>query len=327
MEVLFALLAAAFNALGSVLQRRGAARAPSADSLRLRLVVDLLRQPVWAGGIAAMILGVLLQALALHEGALALVAPVIVIELPFTLLLAALILRRRVDKRTIGAILVTTAALSALLLIARPSSGQPSGVPAFAWILAIAGTVGVVTALVLAGRRFSGSRRAALLATAAGVGHGLSATLMKSTTFVASQGVAAVFGSWKLYGMIVAGGLSLYLFQNALQAGSVVAAQPGVTIADPLVSILFGLVLFGEHVQAGVLVVPEALCAATVAAGIVVLARSPLLHDGSGDTIGDVVNGASRPRSAKSPSGGSGDRSDDRPESRSAGTAGVSLSK
>lgn len=279
MEVLFAVLSAAANALGSVLQRRGAARAPDRDSMRLRLIVDLLRQPVWAAGIVSMIMGVMLQALALSSGPLALVAPVIIIELPFTLLLAAVIFHARLDRRSAAAILVTTVSLSALLLIARPSGGRPHGVPALSWVLATLATAAAVAVLVLAGRRFDGAARAALLATAGGVGHGLSATLMKATAALAAHGVAAIFTSWKLYGMIAAGGFSLYLFQNALQAGSVVAAQPGVTITDPMVSVIFGLVLFGERVHAGLLILPEVVCAAVLATGIIFLSRSPLLHD------------------------------------------------
>lgn len=234
-----------------------------------------------------MIVGVLLQALALHSGPLALVAPVIIVELPFTLLLAALILHRHVDRQTVAAILVTTAALSALLWLASPSRGRSQNVPALAWGLSIVATAAAVAALIVAGRRTQGAARAALLATAAGVGHGLSATLMKATTAVASHGVLAIFASWKLYGVIVIGGASLYLFQNALQAGPVVAAQPGVTITDPLVSVLFGLVLFGERVRAGLLILPEVVCAGLLVAGIVVLARSPLLNADAVDEDGD----------------------------------------
>ena len=61
---------------------------------RIGLVVDLLRRPVWLGGIAAMIGGVVLQALALHGGAIAFVEPILVLELPATLLLAALMRRK-----------------------------------------------------------------------------------------------------------------------------------------------------------------------------------------------------------------------------------------
>lgn len=121
---------------------------------------------------------------------------------------------------------------------------------------------------------------------------------MKATSALASHGVAAIFTSWKLYGMIAAGGFSLYLFQNALQAGSVVAAQPGVTLTDPVVSVILGLLLFGERVHAGLLILPEAVCAAVLAAAIVVLSRLPLLYDDrvDEDTPARDCEMAARPR-------------------------------
>jgi hypothetical protein len=76
--VLFALLAAAGNALAPVLQRRAARSAPEEFAFRPVLLWRLIRRPVWLGGIGAVIAGFLLQALALPDGGLALVQPLLV---------------------------------------------------------------------------------------------------------------------------------------------------------------------------------------------------------------------------------------------------------
>lgn len=277
-EVLLSVLAAAAYALGSVLQRRGALSAPRATRLRLGLIVDLLRRPVWLGGIVAMILGVVLQAVALHGGAIALVEPILVAELPLTLLIAAVIFRAKIDTRTGVAILVMSAALSGLLLLARPNGGHVKHVPGLAWVVSLAGTGVLTVALVAIGRRSAPAGRAGLLGIAAGVGHGLSATLLKATTVLAAQSIVLLLASWKLYAAIIAGGVSLYLFQVALQSGPLVAAQSGLNILDPLSGACFGLVLFGEQVRDGPLLAAEATCGGILVVAIVVLARSPLLH-------------------------------------------------
>jgi hypothetical protein len=277
-EVLLTVLAALAYALGSVLQRRGAISAPRTERLRLGLVVDLLRRPVWLAGIGAMIVGVALQALALHGGAISFVEPILVVELPLTLLLAALIFRAPVDRQTAVAIVVMSAALSALLLVAHPSGGDVKNVSGFAWVLALAATGGLVATLVAVGLRSPPAGRAALLGIASGLGHGLSATLLKAATFLAAQDVVLLLSSWKPYAAIIAGGVSLYLFQVALQSGPLVAGQAGLNIVDPLSATCFGLLLFGEHIRGGVFVVAEAVCAVVLVIAIIVLARSPLLH-------------------------------------------------
>jgi drug/metabolite transporter (DMT)-like permease len=277
-EILLCVLAAAAYALGSVLQRRGAISAPRSEGLRLGLIVDLLRRPVWLGGIVAMIVGVVLQAAALHGGAISLVEPILVAELPLTLLFAALIFRATIDRRTGLAIVVMSGALSALLLLASPSGGDVSGVSGLAWILSLVATGGLIVLLVAVGLPSPPAGRAGLLGVASGLGHGLSATLLKATTVLAAQGIVLMLSSWKPYAAVVAGGVSLYLYQVALQSGPLVAGQAGLNIVDPLSGAVFGVVLFGEHIRHGSLLAAEVASAAVLVAAIIVLARSPLLQ-------------------------------------------------
>ncbi|HLH14314.1 MAG TPA: DMT family transporter [Solirubrobacteraceae bacterium] len=269
-----AILSAAFNALGSVLQRRGAARAPAADAMRLRLVLDLARSPATVGGIGAMIVGVALQAAALHGAPLTLVEPILVVELPLTLLLAARVFGARVERRTWGAIVLSAASLAAFLLLASPSGGGVRRVSTLAWAATLVCTVTLVAGLIALALRADGTHRAILLGVAAGAGHGLSATLMKATTVAAAHGVAAAFGAWQLYAMVIAGGVSVYLYQNALQAGTLVAAQPALNVTDPGVSVCFGVLLYGEHVRGGFYVIPEVAAMAALVPALVVLARA-----------------------------------------------------
>lgn len=63
--VLFALFAALGNALATVLQRHAALTVPQSDGFRFGLVRDLLRQPLWPGGILAVIAAGIGQAVAL----------------------------------------------------------------------------------------------------------------------------------------------------------------------------------------------------------------------------------------------------------------------
>jgi multidrug transporter EmrE-like cation transporter len=74
--------------------------------------------------------------------------------------------------------------------------------------------------------------------------------------------------------MIISGGLSVFLLQSALNAGSLVTAQPGFTGADPIVSIIWGVLAFGEQVRVGPFVVLALAGAALAGWGIYRLSHS-----------------------------------------------------
>jgi drug/metabolite transporter (DMT)-like permease len=276
--VLWALLAACANALSSVLERRAARDAPLEDALSWRLVADLARRPVWFGGIASLTVGFGLQALALHGGQIATVEPILIVELPFTLLLGAAVFKLRLSPRDLAAALTMSAGLALLLLAGAPSGDSPGQISTWAWVLTIIAICAAGAALLSVGWRAGlGNQRAALWATAAGAGFGLAAALMKASTALLNQGVGAALSSWKPYAMVGAGVAGLYLFQNAVQAGRLIFAQPAISLTDPLVSVLLGLVLFGEHLRTGIFIPLELLGVAMIAAGTVALAHSPLI--------------------------------------------------
>jgi hypothetical protein len=83
--ILLAIAASFCTATASVCQRLGArsARSDQTAAFDVWLVFRLARRPVWLLGIASMILGFAFQLTALHYGALALVQPILALELLF----------------------------------------------------------------------------------------------------------------------------------------------------------------------------------------------------------------------------------------------------
>ena len=292
-----AVLAACANATSSVLQRKANREVPRKQNLSWKLIRDLLHEPVWFGGIGAITVGFLLQATALGTGQLAVVEPILVLELPLTLILAARVFHASLGWRDWAATAAMTAALAGLLYFLSPSAGQASGAPWYAWVIGIGVNGAVIAVLVAWGRhgpagrsgdsRGSGSRQAALLGVAAGSAFGLTAALMKGMTDAFAQGLGALLTSWQLYAMIAAGVGGMFLVQSAMNAGRLLAAQPGLTLTDPIVSILWGVLAFGEHVQSGVFILLDVACLAVMAAAVILLAHSPLLGRDSGDRPGD----------------------------------------
>ncbi|MCO5992953.1 DMT family transporter [Actinoallomurus rhizosphaericola] len=275
--VLFALLAAASNALASVLQRRAARSEPDEVAFRPALLWALVRRPVWLGGIGALIAGFLLQALALSNGGLALVQPLLIAELPLTMIFLARLSGVHLERGVWVAVGAMTAGLAAFLGAASPAPGRraPS---VLIWVIAAIVTVGAIVGIALLSRSASGAARAALLGATAGVGFAFTATFMKATTNLVDKGMLVLLTSWEPYAMIVAGFGSLFLLQNALQSGTLVAAQPALTISDPVASILYGVTMFGESVRSGPWVIAEVAGFALIFYGTLRLSQSHLVQ-------------------------------------------------
>jgi hypothetical protein len=281
--VFFALLTAGSNACASVLQRKAAAQVPPERSMHISLLADLVRRRVWLAGIGMVIVAAVAQAAALATGPIALVQPIFIIELPVTLVLAALANHNREALKRLpwSAIALTTVALGAGLAVAQPS-GAIDSAQNTSWVIVLI-AIGIFEAvLIIAATGTKGEPRAALLGLAAACGYALTAALMKNAMADLSAGAVQFFTGWHIYATAVAGVGSLFLLQNALQAGSLVASQPMLTVGDALISISLGVTLYAEQLRAGWWLVPEIVALGAIIVGCVQIAKSPLAAETTG---------------------------------------------
>jgi hypothetical protein len=137
-------------------------------------------------------------------------------------------------------------------------------------------TAALILVLVLASRTGRSAIRTVFLGAAAGTTFGLTATLIKETVEQYDQhGIVAVFSTWQTYAAVALGVLGVLLMQWALHTGPLLAAQPGFTLMDPLVSICWGVLVYDEATRTGGWVVLAAAGAVAIGAGVVSLAHSP----------------------------------------------------
>ncbi|MFD7234453.1 DMT family transporter [Streptomyces syringium] len=274
LSALFALLAAVGNATGTVLQRAGARTVPHGDAFSFRLVRHLLHSPAWLGSIAVILGAAACQALALNLGSLSLVQPILVTELPFTLLIASAFARRRLPAVGWAASVMVAVGLGLGLAAAAPSGGH-SAVPAGTWALALLATGGAMTLCVLGALpRPRGPLRAALFSSASAIGYALTATLMAAATDVFERdGAGAFFTSWQFYGFVATGACALFLLANAMESGPLIASQPALTLGEALVSLALGMLVYGERVRTGWWLLPEGIGAVLVTWGVLILPR------------------------------------------------------
>ena len=217
-----------------------------------RFVRATLIHPLWLGGIAADVLGLSLQIVALHLGALALVQPLLISGLLF-----ALVLRQRsqhdASRGEIGWAVLLTLALALFLVVARIRDPGPQQTADHVPAIAAAAT-GVLLAgvcLWLGSRQRHGGRAAALLGIAVGVTYAATAALLKAVTNVAVKGIVPLLTCWQLYAVIVLGVFGLLLNQLAFRAGPLTASLPANATVDPLLSIAIGVFVYDEHIRHG----------------------------------------------------------------------------
>ncbi|HEV2372620.1 MAG TPA: hypothetical protein VGS19_10650 [Streptosporangiaceae bacterium] len=185
----------------------------------------------------------------------------------------------RLDWTERAAIAMMTAGTFGLIAFLGPRSGRDAGIGWTLWFLAGLATVVPIAAMFWLGYRSSSpGRRAALLGVGAGMGFGLATAMTKGMTVqFATGGIIGVLTSWQLYAAGVAGVFAFWLDQNAINAGSLAAAQPGVTLADPYVSVAWGAAVFHEPMRGGLWAAAAAVCGVAMSAGAFVLARSPAI--------------------------------------------------
>jgi drug/metabolite transporter (DMT)-like permease len=273
----FGILAGVSNSATNVMQRAAnQAESPQLE-FSFQLIKNLVRRPLWLAGIATMMASFVFQAIGLGFGTLAAIEPLLVLELPLTLVGARIFLGSVLGRREVIAIGVMTAGTIGLIGFLGPTGGHGGRIAWQIWLVAGIGTAIPVCVLYWLGRATtSPGRRAALLGTGAGISFGLAAAFIKGMTQqFSSGGVGGVLTSWQLYTAGAAGVLAFWMNQNAINAGRLAAAQPGVTLADPYVSIIWGAVVFHEAMRAGFWVVAAIISGVAMSVGAIILARSP----------------------------------------------------
>jgi drug/metabolite transporter (DMT)-like permease len=266
--VVLAALGSALAAAGSnVLQHRAARRAPFGGSGRL--LTHLLANPVWIAGLLAGGVGLSLHVVALSAGRLVVVQPLLVSGILFALPLSVVLEGRRPPLRDWLVALVLVAGLAVFLLTANPSAGAERA-PTWRLVLCAAVTLVLLLGLGAAGLRGPAARRAALLGTASGVGFGLVAALLKQASAVAAP--LELARSWSGYAVIGVGALSIAVTQLAYRAGPLAASLPALTIGDPVVAIVLGILAFGERPDAR----PGPLAATVVAFAVMAVSATVL---------------------------------------------------
>ena len=268
-----AVAGAASFGLASAVQQRATKQVPTSGTLNPRLLLELIRQPMWVLGIVTVIVGLSLQLIALAFGPLVLVQPLLVTGVLFGAVFSALLARRSVDRLVVLGALGCVAGLSAFLVLARPTGATTQHADGWALVPLAIGLGVIVLGCLAVAARCSGAVQVAALAAATGVLYGLTAGLMKVVTGqFRANGFIEPFEHPLLYVVCAVGPMGFLLSQNTFQQGTLIApALAIITIVDPLVGVAIGVSWLGEQVDSSPAVLAGQVISAVVLIGSVVL--------------------------------------------------------
>jgi hypothetical protein len=244
-----------------------------------RGLLRLVRDPRWLMSIGGDTVGFGLQVVALSNGPVVLVQPLLVLTLPVSLFFGAMLSGTPPRRGDYLACLGIIGGLSVFfLLLGTPQSGRLPSPRTLEVTIVLALLIGGL--LCAAARNRSAAVRAGVYGGVAGAWFGTLGVLINSIAVqYGDHGARGLLtradGLVPVAGLVVLGGLGIVLTQISFQVGALAASFPANKAADPVAAVVLGAVLLHEHVPSGpVHSVVYVLCLGAVVTGAVQLARS-----------------------------------------------------
>lgn len=248
---LLALGAALFIAIGDVIHQRSAHEVTDEQVSHLQLFVRLLKDRIWWVGSLVSAVGFGLQAAALGLGSVLLVQALLVTSLLFALPLNARANHHRVSRFEWTWAVLLAVSVVVIVTVGNPTAGQARA-GAETW-LAVGAVLGPLIALCIIGARVLAPRKvsAILLACVSGALWGLFAILTKGVVDRLGDGIWEVLRAPELYAWAVVAVAGTGYQQAAFRAGSMTASLPTMTVTEPVVASVLGVVVLGETLRPG----------------------------------------------------------------------------
>ena len=280
---LLALGAAFFIAVGDVMHQRSAHDVTDEQVSPLALFMRLLRDRQWWLGSAVSGAGFALQAAALGFGSVLLVQAVLVTSLLFALPINARLTHHKVTRFQWMWAAVLATSVVVIVTVGNPTEGH-SRASFETWSLVLLVLGPALVACVIGSRIFSGPVSAVLLAIVSGALWGLFAVLTKGVVDRLDDGIVEVLKTPELYAWVAVAVAGTAWQQASFRAGALTASLPTMTVTEPIVGSVLGVVVLGEALrpgEAGWLTLAVAVTAMVVATAA--LARGEAATMGSGE--------------------------------------------
>lgn len=250
LAALLALGAAFFIAIGDVIHQRSAQEVTDEPVSHLELFTRLLRDRQWWLGSLVAAAGFALQAAALGLGSVLLVQALLVTSLLFALPINARISHRRVTRRQWLWAALLAASVVVIVTVGNPTAGH-SHASWKTWTAVIVVLGPALILSVIGAGIVKGPASAVLLGFVSGALWGVFAVLTKGVVDRLDDGLWAVVRNPELYVWALVAIAGTAYQQASFRAGSLTASLPTMTVAEPMVGSVLGVVVLGEALRPG----------------------------------------------------------------------------
>jgi drug/metabolite transporter (DMT)-like permease len=247
---LFALGAAFFIAIGDVIHQRSAHEVTDEPVSHVDLFMRLLRDGQWWLGSLVSAAGFGLQAAALGFGSVLLVQALLVTSLLFALPINAWLTHQKVSRWNWTWAALLAAAVAVIVTVGNPTAGH-SRASLETWTAVIAVLGPAMVLCVLGARIWSGTVSAVLLAVVSGALWGVFAVLTKGVVDRIDDGLWALLRTPELYVWVLVAIAGTAWQQSSFRAGALTASLPTMTVVEPVVGSVLGIVVLGETLRPG----------------------------------------------------------------------------
>jgi drug/metabolite transporter (DMT)-like permease len=247
LAIVLALGAAAVYGAATALQHHAASETHRPEVVPRHLVARLWRRPTWLVGLVLSGVAFALHVAALHRGPLTVVQPIVVTTVVFAVLVRAGLDRTPPIPAEIGWCVCTWVGLALFVGTVPPNPPHELANGRTALQLLGLGTAAAVVAVLSARRTKAPARRGFLLGFAAGILYGLTAGLIKVAASHASDRFLLPIDHWSTWLVVPMGLSAFFLSQWAYEATRLSVSVPTLNIVDVLTAVVFGSVVFGDH--------------------------------------------------------------------------------
>lgn len=246
-----ALVGAVFLSLGAQFQHRGVSKVEAMhgdgtkSGLSPRQILHLLARPSWVLGSLMLALAVVFQLTALGFAPLIVVQPLGVVALVITAIVNARVSRIQLDRHAVRAIVLCVGGVGVFVTIAAVYAVEQEITQT--QLLIVLGVLGLVTAgFGVAFALLRKSATAMFYIVGAGVLYGFVATLAKVVLNRILNGNLDWLTGVAIVALLASAVLGGYFVQTAYSVGSPDLVIAGLTVVDPLVAVLIGVIVLGE---------------------------------------------------------------------------------
>jgi drug/metabolite transporter (DMT)-like permease len=280
---LLAIGAALFIAIGDVMHQRQAQAVTEEHLSHVAVFLRLLRDRQWWLGSMVAAVGFALQAAALGLGSVLLVQALLVTSLLFALPINARLSHRRVTRWEWTWAALLAAAVAVIVSVGNPTAGH-SRASFETWTAVIVVLGPALVLCVIGANVWKGPISAVLLAVVSGALWGIFAVLTKGVVDRLDDGIVELLRTPELYVWVLVAVAGTAWQQFSFRAGTLTPSLPTMTVTEPLVASVLGVVVLGEALRPG----DAGWFTLVVAVGVMVVATAALAR-GEAVSAGDRV--------------------------------------